>query len=87
MVNTGEGEWSCSHGNATPDGLPQPMTKAEAYRFIKRAREGLRWVEECVREGNGTDLSEACNEVIGSVAAIQEPHETGDGIHGVLPRA
>lgn len=61
----------------------KPMTKTEVQAYIRRAREGLRWLEETVRSGGVLeDVIEAANEVSGSVAAIQEAAEDR-GIRGL----
>lgn len=63
--------------------MDKPMSKSEARAFVKRSREGLRWIEEVLAQGGSLDdLTEACNEAIGSVAAIQDA--AGErGVNGV----
>lgn len=62
-----------------------PMTKTEARALIRRAREGLRWMEESLTKGDSADLAEACIEAIGSVATVQGANDDqyGCGIRGV----
>ena len=59
----------------------QPMSKTEARAFIRRARAGLRWMEEALAQGDADELNEACGEAVGSIIAVQDAltseHEAG----------
>lgn len=66
----------------------KPMTKTEARAFVKRARDGLRWMEDALTAGDGADLNDAMLETIGAVATIQGAADLdyGRGIRGVYPK-
>jgi hypothetical protein len=61
------------------------MTKTEARAAVRRARDGLRWIEDALRTGDADDLAQACMEAVGAVALIQDAvdFEYGRGIRGV----
>jgi hypothetical protein len=63
----------------------QPMTKTEAIAYVRRAREGLRWIEQTLRDNDADALSEACGEVEGAVAALRDATDPdyGRGLRGI----
>lgn len=67
----------------------QPMSKTEARRFIKRAREALREMDRMLDQGGTTDdWAEECMEASGSVAHLMAPVDNGfgnmsNGINGI----
>lgn len=62
----------------TEDG---PMTQAQARASVKRAREGLSWILDALKVEDRVDLNEACIEVIGAIAQIQDAIDDEPG-HG-----
>ena len=67
----------------------KPMTKTEAQAYIRRAREGLRWMEDALKRGDLQQMAEACGEACGeasgSIAEVQDAVEGqfGRGIRGL----
>jgi hypothetical protein len=79
------GSASAVDGGEEPE--QKPMTKQEARRFIRRAREALREMETLVRRGGtAEDLNEWANEAVGAVVHVQSAVDAdydGQGITGI----
>jgi hypothetical protein len=60
------------------------MNKTEVRAYIKRCREGLRWAEESLRDGDLASFNEAMVEASGSLGEIMSATQYSDeGIRGM----
>lgn len=68
--------------NSAPSVKPKQMTKTEAYRLVKKAREGLRDADEHIWKGTASQAREDLMDTLGAVSQLLSSlnHE---GINGL----